>query len=264
MCQTFYLEHANCTCIHVLKTFSPCAAYVIAHREDLIWESNPFGNPKETSPERDPFADPKESSTEADPFVDLEDPENPFADPDPKASFVTLDSNPKLLTDACEGLDFSYENTDIMSLDVNSTRAPNGLECSAGITARHADRAGHESMPCLLCDRPEVMEIVDEMRKYKDEKKAKDEGKGKGMGKVKGLFHKSAKSGSAAFKSLKSKASGGSKKGENGSGEDPAIGQKESPKPKKKLVQKMRESPEDREGSMDRDLWRGPVMPFYC
>lgn len=262
MCQTFYLEHADCTCIYASKTFSPCAAYAIAHQEDLVWVPNPFGNPKETSPERDAFADPEESSTEADPFADPEDPENPFADPDPKASFVTLDSNHKILTDACEGLDFSYKNIDIVSLDVNSTRAPNGLECSAGITAQHAYRAGNQSVPCLLCNRPEVMEIVDEMRKFREEKKAKDEGKGKGKGKVKEIFHKSAKSGSAAVKSLKSKVSGGAKKGENASGEDSAIGQKESPKPKKKFVQKLKEDPDD-DDTMYRDLWGERIPPFF-
>ena len=232
---------------------------------------NPFAAPKKPSTGPDPFADPEEEpSLERNPFADPEeetsaasdpfaDPETPIADPDPEDNYVALGPNPKILTAAYSGLNFAYKDIDVVSTDVDDTKAPKGLKCPGGITAEQIYRFGRESnKPCMLCDRPEVLGIVEEMVKWREEGKAKGEGKGKGQ--KKGIFHRTAQMGTAAVKSLKSSASSKAKMPEDSSGEDSATGQEE--KPKRGWVQRLKVLLEDPENTMYRDVRGEPIPPF--
>lgn len=171
MCQTFYFEHDDCTCIYIPANFTPCAAYSLAHAEGKSEPPNPFADPEDPPTEPDPFADP----------------EDPFADPVPEANPLGVASRPKLLTQAYGGLDFTYDDVDFVSVDVSGARAPKGLECSEGFAPRLAHRAEGGFVVCALCDRPDVLELVGWMGMGKDEHKHKDVDMDMDMGKDKDM-----------------------------------------------------------------------------
>ena len=264
MCQTFYLCHENCTCIYILQVFIPCATYSLVHSKETFYMPDPFAVPKksstgpdpfadpeeEPSPEPNPFADPEEeNSTESDPFAD---PEIPIADPDPKSNYVALGPNSKILTEAYARIDFTYEGIDFVSIDVDDIKAPKALKCSAGITARQVYCAGRGYKLCMLCDRPKVLTIVEEMVKWREE--------GKGKGKEKGILRKTVQMGTAALKSRKSQASSIAKISEDSSGEASATAQKE--KPKRGWIQRLKMLLEDPENTMYMESRERPIIPF--
>lgn len=245
MCQTFYLEHDKCTCIYVPAIFTPCAPYILAHPGALCEMPNPFADPTETSTEPDPIVDPSEIPAEPDPFAD---PEDPFADPVPKPNLIGQAPRPKLITKAFQGLNLTCNDIDFVSVELNDTRAPRGLYCVEGITARLVHRTGGEESVCSLCDKPDVLELVEGMKTRSGEWEVswKEAGKGKG----KGFFHK-----------IKSAVSGRAKKSESGLGDDAAVGEGESSVGRGK--EKKEKKPRDPTKSMYMDKWGGYIPP-YC
>ena len=262
MCQTFYLEHDKCTCIYVPAIFTPCAPYIFAHPGAVCDMSNPFADPSETSTEPDPFVDPSETPTEPNPFVDASetptepdpfaDPEDPFADPVPKPNLIGQAPRPKLITKAFQGLNLTCNNIDFVSVELNDTRAPRGLYCVEGITARLVHSTGGEESVCSLCDKPDVLELVGGMRTRSGEWQVRGEEAGKGKGK--GFFHR-----------IKSAVGGRANKSESGLGDDgAAVGGGEGSKGKgKEKKEKKEKKSRDPTKSMYMDKWGGYIPP-YC
>ena len=197
MCQTFYEKHEKCACIFVQAEFAPCTAYSHAHPEVLI----------ETS---DPFADTKRHSNEG-----------MSADPVLETGLEGKAARPKLLTRKYRGLDLDCHGIDFVSIDTNKLLAPKGLLCSEPITPTLVDRPKGEVVACRLCGRPDVLETVESIVKWQEERSRKElesrEGKRKEKGneKGKGFLHKTAKLGTAAIRSLKGAVSGKLKKMKN-------------------------------------------------
>ena len=71
----------------------------------------------------DPPRDTKVDHTKSVSIADLSD---PFADSEPKANIGEQASRPKLLTHVPKGLDFTHDNIDIVSIDVDDSRASKG------------------------------------------------------------------------------------------------------------------------------------------
>lgn len=249
MCQTFYREHERCTCIYISANFTPCAAYTLAHPEQV--------------PEMpvDPFADPEGSPTEPDPLANRE---NPFADPGPKANGTGHAARAKLLTRTHGGLDLTNDDIDFVSVDVDDLKAPKGVVCPDGIASTPIPRVEGEEGKCSLCDEPDVLEMVEDFENGKSERvwressKREKAGKETGKGKEKGVFHKTTQMGSAAVKSLKGAVRGKVKSSEIGSVEYSSIGPKESPK--KDWTQWLKTDPSK---SMYFDQW-GRAIPPFC
>ena len=74
----------------------------------------------------DPPRDIEVDHTRPVPIADLSD---SFADPEPKANICRQASSPKLLMHAPEGLDFTNDNIDFVSIDVDDSKAPKGTSC---------------------------------------------------------------------------------------------------------------------------------------
>lgn len=169
MCQSVYLEHDTCTCIYIAANFIPCEAYSLAHPEDVSDPPSPSPDPAGYTPDlEDPFAEQKDPFADpADPVDPFADPKDPFADPDSASDTPLLARalRPKLLVRTHRGLDITHEDLDFVSLDVDGSWAPKGLQCPTGkIEAIRGQRDKDEKRACPLCERPEVSGMLEQMR----------------------------------------------------------------------------------------------------
>ena len=202
MCQTFYETHEKCTCIFIQAHFAPCTAYSRAHPEVLVERPDAFADTKRHSTDLDPFADPQGLS----------------ADPVLETKGLGKAARPKLLTRKFRGLDLACHDIDFVSIDINELRAPKGLRCSELNMPRLVPRPKGETVACRLCDRPDVLEKVERIVKWREEGSRKEVERGEGKGKEnenekgKGFLHKTAKLGKVAIRTLKGVVSGKSKK----------------------------------------------------
>ena len=171
MCQTFYLQHQECTCILVLQEYIPCDA-VSPHPMAGVSGGN------------DP-------TTDSNPFAD---PQDPFADPQPKEEIPLQADTPKLLTWTITGLDFEYNEFDYVSIDVDQSMAPKSLRCPKGVTPKLKQRAKGQDTACLLCNRPDVLELIRRWKNGEIDEYGTETGKGKAKEKEKkrGTFQKAA------------------------------------------------------------------------
>ncbi|CAF9935399.1 hypothetical protein IMSHALPRED_010214 [Imshaugia aleurites] len=250
MCQTFYLEHDTCTCLYIPNRFSPCGAQRIAH-----------GFCETPADPEDPFADP----------VD------PFAEPIPKPYIGGAAFRPKLLARAYRGLNFTYEGVDYLSTDVCDLLEPEGMVCpEGGLTNRRIYRAEGAYKGCVLCDKPDVLQISREIQNWeyrermgegeeKKKEKEKEKEKKSEKEKTKSIFHKTAQIGTAAVKSFKSAIGGKAKTAEDGSAIDKTVEVKTVEK-KESSADKgagNEEKPKKVRKSMYLDQWGDPI-PLFC
>lgn len=265
MCQAFFKEHHRCTCIYIPAIFAPCPAFILANSEAICERptvpTDPFADPEDTSTETNPFADPEDPFADPEPFVN---PEDASANPSPKGTFLGQAPRSKLLTYTHSRLGLTYGDTDFVSVDVDDSRAPNGVKCTEGIISRLVYRAGDENRKCPLCDKPDVMNIVQGIEKWEKERKGTEVGKGKDKVKEKesekGIFNKTAQIGTAAVKLLKSAASSKAKKQENNSKGYSIIGEEKSSVDKR--AEKKEKKPAGPRDSMYVDNWGNPITPW--
>lgn len=161
---------------------------------------DPFADPE------DPFADPEDSST---------NPNDPVIDPSPRLDCQEQGFKPKLITRSFEGLDFSYHDIDIVSFNVDNSKAPKGLQCSERITPSPMILSKGDSLLCPLCEDPGSSKLYTGLRKrqkeYRKEKEREEKVKGKRegredtqeKGKEKAILQKSAQTGKSFVNGLK-------------------------------------------------------------
>lgn len=245
MCKTFYLQHANCTCIFIHADFTACTAWLLAHPESIRYVLP------------DPFADPPEPLADLDPFAD---PEDPFADPPepPEQEFRGHAGKPKLLTWKHTEIAFRYGDIDFMSFDMDGVKAPMGVECPNGIIAEpfhgaegdatdYGDKEQKKAGPhttddrkCPLCDDPDLLKEIrgweEDAWMWGEEERRNEVGKGKG--KQKGLLHKTTQIGTAAVKIFRKTRRSKTKKVEEGVEKGEGSAEKHAEKKKKEKKEK--------------------------
>ena len=199
MCRTFYHPHKHCECICISKQYIPCSAYLHAHSE-LIYEKNDF----RTGTEADP--------TTIDPFAD---PVDPFTDPNLDNGTVYGEGpRHKLVTQRYKALAFTYDDIDYLSKDVDDSMAPRGLICPEFLSPELMTGAKADGTPCLLCDRPELLELLERLKEGKD---TKEKGKEKNDAKEPSALRKT---GTAAIKFFQRAVNSGGKKSGGRSGDN--------------------------------------------
>ena len=219
MCRTFYHPHQHCECICVSKRYIPCSAYLHAHSE-LIYEKVDFC----TGTEADPTA--------VDPFAD---PVDPFTDPNLDNGTVFGDCpRHKLVTRRCKALAFTYDDIDYLSKDVDDAMAPRGLVCPEFITPELVTEAKGD--PCLLCDKPELLELLQGL---KEGKGTKEKGKEKNDAKEPSALRKT---GTAAIKFFQKAVKSGAKRSGGSSGDN-------------KKSEEKKEAAEKRAQEEERNFW---------
>lgn len=123
-------------------------------------------------------------------------PETLFADlegectgSDPKdssaANIVGRASRAKFLTEKIPGLDLVYNDIDSVGINVDASKAPKGLRCSEGITAKLLDCAERVDEACLLWENPDIWEWLQILSKGEGEGRQVELDKGKGKDKEK-------------------------------------------------------------------------------
>lgn len=225
--------------------------------------TDPFADPEDTSTESDPSADPEDPFADPDdPFVD---PEDPPEDPSPKGDYLGQAPRSKLLTYTHSRLDITYRNNDFVSVDVDDSRAPKGVACTEGIISRLVYSPGDENRKCPLCEKPDVMDIIQGIEKWDEETTGREVGNGKeeqkDKEKEKGIFQKTAQIGTAAVKLLKNAVGSKAKKQQSNSKDYSVIEEEESSTDKRAEKKEVKRAELRR--SMYMDKWGRPIAP-YC
>ena len=214
--------------------------------------------------ETKPPADPEDPFADPEPFFD---PEDPSANHSSLGYFVVQAPRSKLLTYTHRRLELTYGGTDFVGVDINDSRAPNGVRCPEGIRSRLVYRARDENRKCPLCEKSDVMNKVQEIEKWeterkgtgvgKEKNKVQEEEKEKEKESEKGILNRTA-----AVKLIKSAASSKTKKQEiNSLFYSTMIKEKQSSVDKRAEMKERK--PAAPRNSTYMDNWGNPITPWF-
>ena len=128
------------------------------------------------------------------------------------------------MTHSYKGLDIIFDNVDFVSTNIDTSRAPKRQDCSKWITRNRARRAQGEASACSPCDKPGVLELLQEFGRCEGRRK----GRKKGRMKEKGGLHQTSQNGTVVVKLFRDAISSRAERWERSSKDHVEIGEDEA------------------------------------